>query len=76
MARSLNALKKLTKGESSNMVLEYQNEFDNDILSTINTETTSVKDRFTKTKSQLLVTRRVNNDLEKQNHVLEKICCK
>ena len=75
MAMSLNALKKLTKGESSNMVLEYQNEFDNDILSTINTETTSVKDRFTKTKSQLLVTRRVNNDLEKQNHVLEKICC-
>ena len=51
MAMSLNALKKLTKEELSNMVLEYQNQFDNNILSTINTETTSLKDRFTKTKS-------------------------
>ena len=29
MAVSLNALKKLTKEELSNMVLEYQNKFDN-----------------------------------------------
>ena len=32
---SLNALKRLTKGELSNMTLEYQNKFDN-MLSNIN----------------------------------------
>ena len=37
MAVSLNALKKLTKEELSNMVIEYQNKFDN-MLSNINTE--------------------------------------
>ena len=49
MAMSLNALKKLTKEELSNMVIEYQNEFDN-ILSNINTELTSLRERFTKMK--------------------------
>ena len=49
MAVSLNALKKLTKEELSNMVIEYQNEFDN-ILSNINTELTSLRERFTKMK--------------------------
>ena len=37
MAMSLNALKKLTKGELSNMVIEYQNKFGN-MLWNINTE--------------------------------------
>ena len=66
----LNALKKLTKEELSNMVIEYQNKFDN-MLSNINTELTSLKDRFTKMESQLLVTRRANNNLVKQNCILE-----
>ena len=49
MAMSLNALKKLTKEELSNMVIEYQNEFDN-ILSNINTKLISLRERFTKMK--------------------------
>ena len=52
------------------MVIEYQNKFDN-VLSNINTELTSLKDRFTKMESQLLVTRRANNNLVKQNCILE-----
>ena len=55
---SLNALKKLTKEELSNMVIDYQNKFDN-MLSNINAELISLRDRFTKMESQLLVTRRV-----------------
>ena len=58
MAMSLNALKKLTKEELSNMVIDYQNKFDN-MLSNINAELISLRDRFTKMESQLLVTRRV-----------------
>ena len=54
---SLNALKKLTKEELSNMVIEYQNKFDN-MLSNINRELTFIRDRFTKMESQLLVTRK------------------
>ena len=37
MAMSLNTLKKLTKKELTNIVLEYQNKFDN-MLSNINTK--------------------------------------
>ena len=55
------------------MVIEYQNTFDN-ILSNINTEFTSLRDRFTKMESQLLVTRIVNDNLVKQNHILERKC--
>ena len=66
MAVSLNALKKLTKEELSNIVIEYQNKFDN-MLSNINAELTSLRNRFTKMESQLLVTRRVNDNLVKQN---------
>ena len=44
------------------MIIEYQNKFDN-MLSNINTELTSLRDKFTKVKSQLLVTRRVNDNL-------------
>ena len=47
MAMSLNALKKLTKEELSNMVIDYQNKFDN-MLSIINAELPSLRDRFTK----------------------------
>ena len=72
MAMSLNALKKLTK-EESNMVIEYQNKFDN-MLSNINAELTSLRDRFTKMKLQLLVTRRVNDNSVKQNRILERKC--
>ena len=50
---ALNALKKLTKEGLSNMVIEYQNKFDH-TLSNINTEHTSLRDRFTKMESQLL----------------------
>ena len=57
MAISPNALKKLTKKESSNMVIEYQNKFEN-MLSNINSEITPLRDRFTKMESQLLVTMR------------------
>ena len=46
MAILPNTLKKLTKKELLNMVLEYQNKFDN-ILSNINTELTSLTNRFT-----------------------------
>ena len=73
MAMSLNALKKLTKGELSNMVIDYQNKFDY-MLSNINAELTSLRDRSTKMESQLLVTRRVNNNLVKQNRILERKC--
>ena len=65
---SLNALKKLNKEELSNMVIEYQNKFDNK-LSNINTELTSLRDSFTKIESQLLVTRRESDSGK-------KICCK
>ena len=68
MAMSLNALKKLTKEELSNMVIDYQNKFDNMLLN-INAELTSLRDRFTKLELQLLVTRRVNNNLVKQNRI-------
>ena len=64
-----NALKKLTKEELSNMVIDYQNKFDNMLL-TINAELTSLRDRFTKMESQLLVTKRVNDNLVKQNRIL------
>ena len=73
MAMSLNTLKKLTKEELSNAVLEYQNKFDN-MLSNINTELTSLRDRITKLEYQLLGTRRVNDNLLKQNHILEREC--
>ena len=56
MAMSLNALKKLTKEEWSNMMLVDQNKFNN-MLSIINTELISLKDRFKKMESELLVTR-------------------
>ena len=49
---SLNALKKLTKQELSNMVIDYQNKFDNK-LSKINAELTSLRHRFTKMELQL-----------------------
>ena len=55
------------------MVIEYQNTFGN-ILSNINTEFTSLRDRFTKMESQLLVTRIVNDNLVKQNRILERKC--
>ena len=73
MAMSLNALKKLTKEELSNMLIDYQNKFDN-MLSSINAELTSLRDRFSKMESQLLVTRRVNDNLVKQNRILERKC--
>ena len=52
---SLNALKKLAKEELSNMVIEYQNKSDN-IVSNMDTELFSLKDRFTKMEAQLLIT--------------------
>ena len=73
MSMSLNTLKKLPKEELSNMVIEYQNKYDI-ILSNINTELTSLRDRFMKMESQFLATTRVNNDLLKQNHILERKC--
>ena len=42
MAMSLNALKKLTKEELWNMVIDYQNKFGN-MLSNTNAELTSLK---------------------------------
>ena len=73
MAISLNALKKLTKKELSNMVIDYQDKFDN-MLSNINAKLTSLRDRFTKMETQLLVTRRVNDNLAKQNRILQRRC--
>ena len=73
MAISLNALKKLTKKELSNMVIDYQDKFDN-MLSNINAKLTSLRDRFTKMESQLLFTRRMNDSLVKQNRILERKC--
>ena len=70
---SLNTLKNSTKEELSNTVLEYQNKFDN-MLSNMNTELTSLRDRFTKMESQLLVTRSVNDNLLKLNRTLERKC--
>ena len=55
------------------MVIEYQNKFANMLLN-INAELTFVRDRFTKMESQLLVTRRVNDNLVKQNLILEREC--
>ena len=73
MAMSLNALQKLTKEKLSNMVVDYQNKFHN-VLSNINAELTSLRDRFTKMEWQFLVTRRVNDNLVKQNRILERKC--
>ena len=73
MVISLNELKKLTKEEWSNIVIEYQNKFDN-MFSNINAELSSLKGRFTKMESQLLVTRRVNDNLVKQDRILERKC--
>ena len=73
MVISLNELKKLTKEEWSNIVIEYQNKFDN-MFPNINAELTSLKGRFTKMESQLLVTRRVNDNLVKQDRILERKC--
>ena len=73
MAMSLNALQKLTKEKLSNMVVDYQNKFHN-ALSNINAELTSLRDRFTKMEWQFLVTRRVNDNLVKQNRILERKC--
>ena len=70
---SLNALKKLTKKELPNMVNEYQNQFHN-VLSNKNTELNSLRGRVTIMGSQLLVTRRVKDNLVKQNHILERKC--
>ena len=69
MSVSRNALKKLTKEELSNMVIEYQNKFDN-ILSNINTELTSLRDRSREMKSQVLLTR----ILVKQSRILARKC--
>ena len=55
------------------MIIEYQNIFYN-ILSNINAKLTSLRDRFTKMESLLLVTRRVNDNLVKQNRILERKC--
>ena len=70
---SLNALQKLTKEKLSNMVVDYQNKFHN-ALPNINAELTSLRDRFTKMEWQFLVTRRVNDNLVKQNRILERKC--
>ena len=67
MAMLLNTLRGLTKEELSNMVLEYQNKF-------YKTEHTSLRDRFTKMKNQLFVTRRVKDNLWKQNCILDRQC--
>ena len=74
MAMSISTLKKLTKENLSNMLLEYQNRFEN-MLANVSTELSSLRDRFTKTESQLLVTRRVNENLNK-TYSGEKMCCK
>ena len=55
------------------MVFEYQTKFDN-ILSNINTKFISLGGRFTKMESQLLATRRVNDNLLKQKLILERKC--
>ena len=41
------------------MVLEYQNRFEN-MLANVNSKISSLRDRFTKVESQLLVTSREN----------------
>ena len=46
------------------MVIDYQSKFDN-MLSNINAGLTSLRDRFTRMESQLLVTGRVNDNLVK-----------
>ena len=55
------------------MVLEYENKFGY-MLSNTNTEFSSLRDRFTKIESQLLVIRRVNNNVSNQNRFLERKC--
>ena len=55
------------------MVIEYQNKFDN-MLSNINSEIPSLRDRFTKMELQLLVTMREIDNLVKQNRTLERNC--
>ena len=59
MTVPLNSLKKLTKEKLTNMVLEYQNKFDN-MLSNVTTKLSILRDRFTKIELQLLVTNREN----------------
>ena len=44
------------------------------MMANVNTELSSLRDRFTKMESQLLVTRRVNRNLLEQNHILGRKC--
>ena len=55
------------------MVLEYQNKFDN-MLSNTNTERTSLRDRFTRMKSQNFSSKESEKNLLKQNRSLGRKC--
>ena len=70
---SANTLKKLSKDELTSIILEYRTKLDN-MSTNINVELTSLKNRFTKMESELLITRRVNDKLVKQNRLLERKC--
>ena len=74
MAMSLSTLKKLTKEELSNMVLEYQNRFEN-MLANVNTELSSLRDRkngisaFSDKESE-------RKFVKTKPYSEEKMCCK
>ena len=80
MSLTASTLKKLTREELANIVMEYQSKFEgmlasiNSDMANINSDMASLKDRFTKMEAELMVTRTVNDKLVKQNRLLERKC--
>ena len=73
MTHSLSSLIKLTTEELANVVLDYQHKFDNS-LGFINSELLELKSKFTKIKSDLAISRKVNVKLMERIMVTERKC--
>ena len=73
MTHSLSSLIKLTTEELANTVLDYQHKFDNS-LGFINSEILELKSKFTKIKSDLAISRKVNVKLMERIMVAERKC--
>ena len=73
MALSESALKKFTKDELVNMVMDHQKRF-TETLSNINKEIGELRKKFETLETDLVVARNVNNALQKQITFLQRKC--
>ena len=73
MTHSVSSLIKLTTEELANIVLDYQHKFDNS-LGFINSELLELKSKFTKIKSDLAISRKVNVKLMERIMATERKC--